>query len=342
MADLLDHVQRRESLRAAVTGARDHAADRVHRRIDRWVPEPVQRFVAWLRSDDFFSTSASLAYYALVSLAPMVLVALWVAGAVVGDEALEGLGSGVDEEAPDQLPIGDLLRSLIEVATTVGFVSVLGALWPATAYGVALGRAFGRITPDEERRVRGLKARLSALVIVGMLPLLVLSGIALLFVGPRLLPDAGPWLTVVSALAVWVGVAVLVAAVYTLFRMRDTTPGDVAVGALVAATLMGVATGGYVVYLELFADFEENYGSTGLATAVLLGLWLLLTNAMLLVGYRLMLRKALLRGAERGRDVDEEQAEQAAEPDAGREPRSSDPQPREAGSGGGSAAAGRR
>ncbi|MCZ2813731.1 hypothetical protein O2W15_20060 [Modestobacter sp. VKM Ac-2979] len=46
------------------------------------------------------------------------------------------------------------------------------------------------------------------------------------------------------------------------------------------------------MYLESFAAFSERYGTTSPATAVLLGLWRLLADAMLLVGYRVMLRRA--------------------------------------------------
>ncbi len=55
-------------------------------------------------------------------------------------------------------------------------------------------------------------------------------------------------------------------------------------------------TAGYLVYLQ-FADSPQRYGATGLATAVLLGRWLLLTTAALLIGYRLMLRSAARRQA---------------------------------------------
>jgi YihY family inner membrane protein len=289
-------------MRERLARTKQEAHEGVHRRIDRVVPEPIQRFVGWLRSDDFFSTSSSLAYYAMISLAPMVLVALWIVGAFVPDETLENLGSDVEQSSPDQLPVGDIVRQLIEVATTIGFLSVLGALWPATAYGAALARAFSRITPDQERRVQGMQGRLFALVIVALMPLAVFGGLALFFVGPRLLPDAGAWLPIAFGVGAYAVVVAVVAVIFTLFRMTGTEPSDIVVGSLASATLMAVATGVYLVYLEFFADFEENYGASSLATTVLLGLWLMVVNAMMIVGYRLMLHKALHRDAERNPD----------------------------------------
>ena len=307
-------------MKEQITGTADALQSRMHERIDRHVPEPVQRFVRWLRSDDFFSTSSSLAYYALMSIPPMVLVALWVAGGFLSDEALERLGSEVDEQSPGDLPVGEVLAALIEVATTVGVLSVLGALWPATAYGAALGRAFRAVTPRAQRRVRGMRGRLFALAIIALLPLAVFAGVAVLYLGPQLLPGTGWWLTAAFALAAYAIVVVVVAVIFLLYRMRDTKPHDVVFGAFLAATLMAVATGGYLVHLRFFADFESNYGASGLATLVLLALWLMIVNACLIIGYRVMLRRALLRAGRRGDREAAQEAERATEPDSGRQP----------------------
>jgi hypothetical protein len=85
------------------------------------------------------------------------------------------------------------------------------------------------------------------------MPLAVFGGLAL-FVGPRLLPDAGAWLPVA-------------------------------------------------------------FGVSSLATTVLLGLWLIVVNAMMIGSYRLMLHKTLRRDAERrpGRRAD---GHRSAEPAA--------------------------
>ena len=44
------------------------------------VSAPVQRLVGWLRSPEFVTTSSSLAFYAMISLPPMVLLGFWIAG----------------------------------------------------------------------------------------------------------------------------------------------------------------------------------------------------------------------------------------------------------------------
>jgi hypothetical protein len=42
---------------------------------------------------------------------------------------------------------------------------------------------------------------------------------------------------------------------------------------------------GYVVFLNVGADFERRYATSGLAAIVLLALVLFLANALMLVGY---------------------------------------------------------
>ncbi|MQA32604.1 YihY/virulence factor BrkB family protein [Modestobacter roseus] len=282
----LDHLPR---VRRALRRARQRYA-----RTRDTLPAPVLRFGRWVRGPEFFTVAASLAFYAMISLPPMVLIAFWIAGAFVDASALEGLGSEVSGQTPEQLPVGEVLRALIDIASRAGPLAVLSAAWPATAYGAALARAFTQVAPQSERQIRGWRGRLLALVLIAVLPLVVFSALATLYVVPRLF-GTGWALTALLGLGAFVVLALVIALVYALFQLRDTRWHDVAFGALIAAGLVAVTTAGYLVYLRFFADFSDRYGTSSLATAVLLGLWLLLGNAVLLVGYRLMLRRAIRR-----------------------------------------------
>ena len=259
----------------------------------RRVPEPVRRFLAWLRSPEFLTTSSSLAFYAMVSLPPMVLLGFWGAGLVVDQSSLQDLGTEVDAQAPDQLPVADVLSALIDVAEQTGPVAAVAAVWPATTYGAALARAFGEVAPRSEQRMRGWKGRLLALAIIAVLPVAVFSGLAALYLVPRLLGSGTP-VRIAMGLGSLALLGVLIGLVYALFRLWETRISDVAVGAATATALVAATTVGYLVYLE-YADFTARYGATALATAVLLGLWLLLGNASLIAGYRVMARRVHAR-----------------------------------------------
>jgi uncharacterized BrkB/YihY/UPF0761 family membrane protein len=264
----------------------------------RWnaLPGPVRTFVDWLRSPEFVTTSASLAFYALISLPPMVLLGFWVAGLLVDDSALQDLGDAVGRQAPDQVPLATLLRTLIGVATQIGPLAAVAAVWPATTYGAALARAFTAIAPKAQRRIRGWRGRLLALVLIAVLPLAVFTGLAALYVVPRLL-GSGIALRIALGIGALVLVLALISLIYVLFRLWDTRWDDVLIGAGSATAAVAVTSGGYLLYLR-HTDLTARYGAV-LATAVLLGLWLLLGNAALLAGYRLMSRRARRRVAGR-------------------------------------------
>lgn len=270
---------------------------RVEAVLDRRVPDRVRRFGRWLVSDELFTTGSSLAFYALLSLPPMVLIGLWVVSGFVDDSALQSLGQDVQDQAPDALPVGDVVRSLVDVATHVGWLSILTAVWPATAYGAALGRAFTCVAPESERSIRGWRGRLLSLAVIALLPLLVFTALAAFAFGPDLLGSDGTVFVFAAGAVAVVAFAVVVALIFTLYQLRDTTVSDVLLGAGLASGLQVLVTGGYVVYLTFFADFEETYGRSSLTVVVLLGLWLLLSNAVLLIAYRWMLRRCDRRQA---------------------------------------------
>ncbi len=285
----------------------------------RSLPGPVRHFVGWLRSPEFVTTSSSLAFYALISLPPMVLLGFWIAGWFIDDSTLADLGTAVDSQSPDRLPVADVLRALIEVAGRTGPIAAIAAVWPATTYGAALARAFTTVAPQAQHRIRGWRGRLLALGLIATLPLAVFCGLAAVYLVPRVVGQ-GMLFTVALGVGSLLVLGTLIGVLYALFRLRDTSIGDVAFGAAVATGLVGLTTAGYLVYLQ-FADFTQRYGATGLATVVLLGLWLLLGNAALLVGYRLMLKRAARRepGAPEPRPAEEttEPAEEATNYAAG-------------------------
>lgn len=300
-------MDRAQDLRDGVVDRADSASDRVDSARER-VPEPVRRLVGWLTGPEFFITSSSLAFYALISIPPMTLIALWVAGGFLDDSMLQDLGQDVDDRSPDELPVGEVFRGLVDTATRIGAFSVLAAVWPATAYGAALAKAFSTIAPEQERSLTGWKGRILSLGVLAVLPLVVFAALAVLLFGPRLVDADGAGFTVLLAVCAVLVYGLVVLAVFELFQVRDTSFGDIALGAAAAALGQAALTGGYLVYVSVFADFEETYGSSALALLVLLGFWLLLSNACLLACYRLVLRRCIRRqdsaGADAGGDGD--------------------------------------
>jgi uncharacterized BrkB/YihY/UPF0761 family membrane protein len=280
----------RERAQDAVSATEDAAED-VTGAVSSRTPGPVKKLLGWFTGDEFFTTSSSLAFYALISIPPMTIIALWIAGGFVDADQLRELGEELSDGAPDELEIHEIVAGLIEVATSVGWVSVLTAFWPATAYGAALAKGFGMIASEPERDVKGWKGRILSLGVVALLPMAVFGAIALSFLGPRLLGAGGLALRALFLLAAAALYFVVVLLVFRLFRVRDETLGDLFLGAGLATLGQAGLTVGYLLYLQFGADFEETYGRSSLAIVVLLALYLLFSNALLLSCYRYILRR---------------------------------------------------
>jgi YihY family inner membrane protein len=251
------------------------------------LPQPAQRIVERLREGDIFLYSAGLAFYALVSLAPLTIVALWLTSLVVGDDAVLAIGRRLADVAPSKLDIEGLFEQLASVSTRAGLGAVVTALWPATSYGAGLRRAFNQLASAGKEELRGLRGRALALAFISVSPVLALFGLVSSYLITGLFDGA---LRVVGwALAVGFGFVIsitLIGISYRLFTPERIGRDAIVRGAITAAAGIAVVSFVYLVYLRLATNFEEHYASSGLAAAVLLAVWLFLSNAFVLVGYQ--------------------------------------------------------
>lgn len=255
-------------------------------RIDRLqerLPKPVGTFIGRLRQEDVLLPASGLAFYALVSFAPLLIVSVWVVGLLAGDSRVQQLSQQVKEAAPQGLGLGSLVQQVANQGTSLGVGAAVAALWPATAYGSALARGFERLDGGGGEELRGLRGR--GLAILVILPMFVLGILGAAFFGTTLLRDGitasilGPVLALVFGFgAAFLGSAVI----YWIFPFRRLPWGRLARAAALAATLIAVLSLLFVLYLNLGADFEESYASSTIAGMVLLGVWLFLSNAVLL------------------------------------------------------------
>jgi len=246
-----------------------------------------RRAIAAARADDVLLYAAALAFYALISVAPIVVVALWVTTLLVGRSQVHHVADALARAAPPALGIDRAVERVAQLGTTLGLAAVAAALWPATAYGSALARVLDRVGGEGE--AAGLRGRGAALMFVGLVPVLVLGSLVASYVGAAALGDTGAVVAVGLALGVVSGFAAGVATVSLIYKVFPRTPPSwpaTAYGALVAAGIISMLSAGYVAYLRLGANFERRYASDALAAVVLLGLWLFAANTALLIGYR--------------------------------------------------------
>ena len=251
----------------------------------------VRRAVAAARADDVFLHSAALAFYGLISIVPLVVVALWVTTLVVGPGQVHHVADHLSRLAPPALGVDRALQRVADIGTTLGLLAVVAALWPATAYGAGLVRVLDRVAGD--RAGAGMRGRGAALLLVGLVPVLVLGSLVAGYAGAAALGDSPAEVTAGLTLGLALSFAATVAAVAFIYATFPRSPPawpDTLRGALVAAGSIASLSVGYVAYLRLGANFERRYASDALASVVLLGLWLYAANIALLVGYRIARR----------------------------------------------------
>jgi YihY family inner membrane protein len=257
-------------------------------RLVELLPGPVRDVVRRIQGDDVLILAAGLAFYALVSLAPFVILVLWVLSLLTSDAKVQELADQLARLAPNRLNLDEGFRRVAELGVRMGLGAFLALLWPATAYGAGIRRAFERLSPEARREARGLRGRALALALLGVMPPLALAGLVSSYLATTILGDGilalvGGWVLalVFGFIASWVTVA----AIYLIFRPRPMPSSRLARGAATAAGSISVLSLGYVLFLNLATDFEQRYATSGLAAIVLLALWLFLANALILVGY---------------------------------------------------------
>lgn len=255
------------------------------RRVAAW--GRARRGVASARADDVFLYGAALSFYGLVSVAPLVVVAMWSSARLVGDARVQEVGEGLARLAPPALGVDAAFRRVSELGTAFGLVAVVAALWPATAYGAALARVLDRV--DGGPAASGIRGRGAALLLVCLGPVLVLGSLVVGYLSAAPLGDTGLEIAVGLALSLGLSFTATVAVVAVIFRtFPRRPPGWLGAlrGAFVAGSCIAALSVGYVAYLRLGVNFEQRYASDALAAVVLLGLWLYAANVALLIGYR--------------------------------------------------------
>lgn len=199
-------------IRTAVDRSRD-LAGRARGRL----PKPVQDIVHAARDTNLLLFAGGLAFYGLVSIAPAVVVGFWIATLFVGSDRLEELGDNVSELAGGASAIESMFTQLASVGTGVGLAALFLGLWPATAYGSGLLRAFDHICGTPERSAQGVRGRAKALLLIALLPGLLLGGLSVSYLITAVLGDGGAGTVLGWALALaggWLASTAVISLMY--------------------------------------------------------------------------------------------------------------------------------
>jgi membrane protein len=262
--------------------------------------------------DNVPALAAALAYYTLFSIAPMLIIAIAVAGLVFGQEAAHG-----QIQAQLQGLLGDAGAKVVEdmvasaskpgsgiLATLVG-VSVLA--FAATGVFVQLQDSLNTIWKVKKKPMNGVLAflrqrLLSFAMVLGigflLLVSLVLSA-ALSAAGTFLVGLVPGWEAVLQVVNLAVAFAVttlLFAMIYKVLPETRVAWSDVWLGAAVTSLLFSLGKLGIGLYLGK-SSVSSSYGAAG-SFAVLL-LWVYYSSQLLFLGAEFTQVYAHWRGSRR-------------------------------------------
>ncbi len=250
--------------------------------------------------DQCTDLAAALTYYAVLALFPALIALVSLLGVVgQGQSTVDSLLAIVDQVGPASAV--DTLRPTIEGLVTsqgagLGLVlGLLGALFSASGYVGAFGRAMNRIYETGEGRPIWKLRPIMLLVTLISVVLIAIAAVSLVVTGPlaKAIGDQiglGSTAVLVWDIAKWpfvLAVVVLVVALlyYATPNVKQPKFRWISVGAVLAIVVWILASVALAVYVSMFGSYDKTYGS--LAGVIVFLLWLWITNLALLVGAEL-------------------------------------------------------
>lgn len=255
--------------------------------IDRYVPAPLEGAVSMVRAVVVLAVdrnltylAAGLAFYAFVSIIPLILLAVAVASFVGGDV----LAGRVTDMLSQQLSSAGQDSITQELTKTSGrggasVVGSLGLVWSALKLFRGLDQAFDELYLDNVDTSLPDQVRNGFVVVAGIalaMGLVVAVGVGLAF-----LPPVVPFVNVLGSLLL---IGLLGLAFLPIYYVLP--PVDLSIRAVLPGT--AVAAAGWVILqlgFRLYATITSQYGAYGMIGAVLLFVtWLYFANIIVLLG----------------------------------------------------------
>ena len=258
------------------------------------------RTVKEFKADNCTDLAAALTYYGVLALFPAAIALVSLVG-LVGDPQrttttlLDIVGKLGPHSAVDTFskPIQTLAQGHnAGIALVLG---LLGALWSASGYVGAFGRASNTIYEVGEGRPFYKLRPVQVLITLVCVVLIALVALALVVTGPvaKAVGDAigvGSAAVTVWDVAKWPVMALVVSAIFSLLyyatpNVRQPKFRWFTVGGLVALLAWVVASAGFAFFVTHFSSYNRTYGS--LAAVIVLLVWLWISNLALLFGAEL-------------------------------------------------------
>ncbi len=252
-----------------------------------------QGFLSLYNSDDL-THSASIAYYALLSLFPFLLLVVSLLGSLTADDqARQAALSFVLRYFPTRLEfVSSQLMALQRTQVPLGVVGGLALIWAALGFFSAVSTAVNHAWRVEKQRSYLKHKLVSFLMLVAACTLMMLT-LAIVSAGQvvgaswfAVVAERFPWLLTLRSLGVrWVSTFTLIVAVGLVFYFIPNAKvrfRDVWVGAVLTGLLWRGAFEGFAWYVRDMSRFISIHGSIGAVVVFLL--WVYVSAVILLYG----------------------------------------------------------
>lgn len=268
-----------------------------------------KRTVSEAVRDNITGESAKVAYYAFLSLFPLILVIFSLTGLFGGQAAFRTIMSWLHRVLPGSA--GSALGGVVAQVTNqkrpgVLSLGILLTLWSASGILAALADGLNTMYDLHESRSWWKKRGMTLLLLI-VEAVLAVGAAALMLAGPQIGHAIG--IGIVWDIIVWpIAFVLLVGFIWLAYfflpdRSQVHVMTLVLIGAVVGAALWVAATVGFRVYVSNFGSYARTYGFVG--GIIVLLLWLYLSSLAVLVGGELTaVLEQRRRGAPGGRGVD--------------------------------------
>lgn len=236
-------------------------------------------------------TAAAISFYAVLSLLPLLLLAVAVLGYVVGssEQAFNTVVDFFSRFMPTSTVVSDALRGLVDARGLVGLIGILGLLWTGSAFFATLQVALNDIwevsNPSGFIKMR-VKAILLIVIIGLFLVLSIASSSVMSYLGQVDVGFAtGAMSFLLGMLAFLLGLVFACAmflVVYKYAHDSDVLWRSAIIGAVFAGVVWTIAKELYRLYVTNIADFGATYGSLG--GIILLVMWIYYSSMIMLFG----------------------------------------------------------
>ncbi len=246
-----------------------------------------------INDNEILTRASAVAFYAMLALVPVLTIVLTLAVRALPD--LTGRQSDVGDQTVDQFRqtlttmvppeatelVESQIRRLQEGETQVELISIglLIALWSAGSLFLAVMDAMNRVNGVTESRPFW-KIRLVAIVMALLQAVILIGSLLAILAWPQIMG----WLGlggVAAAFATAVKWVVLFLMVLLSFALAFYVGPDadqkwewITPGSLVGTALFLLASFGFRVYVQNFADYNATYGSLGGVMVLLLWFWI--------------------------------------------------------------------